>query len=423
MKQYDIIIIGGGASGLAGAIAAKRAAPSCETALLERQQQIGKKLLATGNGRCNLLNRFPTPNRYHGSGVSLLKAIYQTKDVPALVSFLDSIGIPITEEEDGKCYPCSLQASSVLDNLRLMAEHLGVLTFCDWEATRLQRQKDGFLVSSKEETLFGRRVIVAAGNVASKHLGGTDLGLTLLQQMSHTITPFLPSIVQLKTGGNPKALSGIKINGTVSLLSSGNVVQREYGEILFTDYGLSGPPVLQLSGAASRLLSQNKEGILSLDLFPKQSLEELIEILKKRKALFSDFPLEQFFSGLLHKKLSLSVMKSAGLSPLSRKGETLNEPELLNLAKTAKAFSFPLTGTNGFVNAQVTAGGALGDEFSKTTLESKKAKGLFACGEVLDVDGDCGGFNLTWAWASGLTAGEAAAHSILEGSYDRRTSR
>lgn len=401
MKQ-NLAIIGGGAAGLCGAVWAARCGTFSRIIILERGPRVGRKLLATGNGRCNLTNRFFAEKNYHGKAPEFTRTAFQRFGLPETLDFFESLGLLFHEEEHGKLYPRSLQAASVLDALRLEAEQLGVETLCDTEVTGIRWDRNGFtLLLNGSEKMDAAFVLMAAGGPASPKLGGTDSGCRLLQSLGHRITPLLPSIVQLKTDTAPiKPLTGIKFQGTASLYQGKQLLRSESGEVLFTDYGLSGPPILQLSCTATHL--KNPE--IALDFFPEYEEKELLGILYRRMYARPDALLENFFLGVLHKRLGQTLLKSAGACPLSRRADSLTRPELAALCKNLKGWRLPVTGTTGLGNAQVTAGGADTGEFDPETLESKLVPGLFACGEVLDVDGDCGGFNLQWAWSSAMLA-------------------
>ena len=323
--------------------------------------------------------------------------------------FFAKMGIPFTELEDGKLYPRSLQASAVLDILRLRLSELQVKTVCDCEIIDICKKENIFLLSSKDNEFYADSVILSAGGEASSNLGGTDGGYELLKKLGHTITKRLPSIVQLKTDiSEIKAVAGIKIDAKVTLLADKKEVISQFGEVLFTDYGVSGPPVLQISGMASRLLEKDKKVVISLDLISDMEEKELFFFLKNRAYTNPDRTLEDFLTGFIPKRIGQSALKSINLSPLSKRAYELDDNDLKVLAKKLKDWKLEIYDTNGFKNAQVTIGGAKTDEFNPDTMESKKVSGLFACGEVLDIDGDCGGFNLQWAWASGRLAGENA---------------
>ncbi|MEG2597465.1 MAG: aminoacetone oxidase family FAD-binding enzyme, partial [Oscillospiraceae bacterium] len=377
--KRKIGIIGGGASGLAAAIAAASQNFSCEVTIFERLGRVGKKLLATGNGRCNISNRFCDDSRYHGENPSFMVPAMKQFDRKSTEDFFFQMGLMMVEQEDGKYYPRSLQASSVLDVLRMEAERLSVKTICDCEITDILPQKAGFLLKSNEESFFVDFVIVSAGGPASPQLGGTNSGFCLLEKLGHQLTPLYPSIVQLKTDVSTiKPLSGIKIDGKVQLLGGKEV---QYGEILFTDYGISGPPVLQISGAVSRRLATGQKPVfVTLDLAPNEEEQMLTEILQKRVSAHPYRTLDDFFVGMLPKRLGQCVMKAVGFTPLSREAATLTAKDSEKICRQLKNWRLEVKDTNGFRNAQVTAGGINTTDFYADTMESKKVSGLYACG-------------------------------------------
>lgn len=394
----NVAIIGGGASGFISAITA--ASLGASVTIFEKNPRVLKKLLATGNGRCNISNRFCTTERYHGNDTSFIFPAMENFDTE---KFFFEIGIPFTELENGKLYPRSLQAAAVLDILRLKAEELGVNIICNCEINKIE---NGFILN---ETFRADSVIIACGGEASSSLGGTDSGYKLLKSLGHKITKRLPSIVQLKTDVSvTKAMSGLKMDMGVKLLSGKKEAASDFGEVLFTDYGLSGPPILQISGTASRLLSKGEKVFVSLDLMPDIEEKKLFFFLKNRCYTNPERKMEDFLTGVLPKRIAQCVLKTSGISPLSITASSLDDEDLKILSHTLKNFKIEVLDTNGMKNAQVTIGGADTSEFNPETMESKLVKGLFACGEVLDIDGDCGGFNLQWAWASGYSAGENA---------------
>ncbi len=401
----SIIIIGGGASGLCAAVCAAQSG-NARILLLERGARVGKKLLATGNGRCNLTNRYFSEQNYHGHSPEFTRPAFIRYGLKQTLRFFQGLGL-VMQEEDGKLYPRSFQASSVLDALRFECDKLGVQTRCEAEVTAIQSRNGKFLITvNGSETIWADKVLIAAGGPASPKLGGTDSGCRLLQSLGHHVTPCLPSIVQLKTDTSTiRPLSGIKVQGTASLFSGKQKFRTESGEILFTDYGLSGPPILQLSCIATRLLFEKAPDLaIQLDLFPDFTPEELLKLCSALCASHPERPLEQYLLGVTHKRVAQAALKAAEIGPLSLPCSSLGARERSRLVSQLKRWRIPLTGTTGLTNAQVTAGGAMTAEFDPQTMESRLVPGFYACGEVLDIDGDCGGFNLQWAWSSAMLA-------------------
>ncbi len=404
----DLIIIGGGASGMMAAIAAKRQNPDANVTILERKDRIGKKLLATGNGRCNFTNMQATVDHYAWLEPKALSSFVQTVlgsfSVADTIAFFEQLGIVHKIGKNGKVYPFSDQASAMLDVLRNEMDRLSVSIVTGFEVKQLIKDKMFRLVSSEGDELRGDRVIVAAGGCASKTLGSNGTGFLLMQALGHHITPLHPALVQMKTS-DVKSLKGIKCFCDVTLKEGGQPLHTEYGEVLFVDYGLSGPPVFQLTN----LLPNRKNLQVCLDFMPEMEEADLYTLLRRRAETLRHVTMEHFFTGFLNKRIGNAVAKKSGIEKLSLPVGALTDQQLALFSRTIKCFTLDVLGTNDFNSAQVTAGGVYMSEFDCHTLESKRVKGLFAAGELLDVYGDCGGFNLQWAWSSGFVAGYHAS--------------
>ncbi len=404
MKQvFDIAVIGGGAAGLVAAIEAKTINPNLQIALLEKQERVGKKLLVTGNGRCNLTNAGELQGRYQGDTVFAYKQ-FEAFGVADTVQWMEQHGIPSVELEEGKLFPRSLQAGSVVDQLRFALEEAGVTLFPQSQVTAIKKGNP-FALETSHQVFYAKKVLLATGGKSGLKANQTANGYDLLKSLGHTQTPLYPAIVQLTTEKTAiRPLKGIKVDGYVTAKTP-KAERTEYGEILFTEYGISGPPVLQVSG----LLSQNGGGQVVLDLIPDCTFGEIKQEINRRSGLFANRPLEELLTGFMNKRLGQTLVKLAGVEKLSRLCSSLTPKEISAIAGLCKKFTLQVTGTNGWQQAQVTGGGINTKEFSSITLESKKVKGLFVAGEVLNVTGDCGGFNLQWAWTSGILAARAMA--------------
>ncbi len=397
----DVVIIGGGAAGLSLGVMLKSEAPCLSVTLLERSDRVGKKLAATGNGRCNITNTDLSAERYHGDR-EFAADILSRFGYDRQKEFFNNLGVLFTVEDDGKVYPASLQATSVVDALRFRADELGVNTLLNSVVTEVKREGDGFAVVCADKTVKTRVVVVAAGGQAGGRLGSVD-GYSVLKSMGHKIEKVFPSVVQLKTEPSVvRQLKGIKVDAVVKARANGGS-RTEFGEVLFCDYGLSGPPILQVSR-----LSDNGNMTVGLDLLYDMTEYEVKEEILRRSRLFENRSLGDLFVGMLHKRLGQVVLKCAG-ADLNLSCGSMSEALALKIAKLLKSFDFKVIGNTGFENAQVTAGGAQCAQFFSNCM-SKKAKGLFAVGEVLNVDGDCGGFNLAFAWGSA----NAAKNGIIE---------
>jgi len=396
-----IAVLGGGAAGMMAALAAAET-PGVHVVLLERQARLGRKLAATGNGRCNLTNLSGLEGRYHGDAAFARKALSAFAPEETL-RYFRLMGLLTVTEPGGRVYPLSDQAVSVVDVLRLGLESAGVEVRCGVHVDAVKREKGGFLLKWQEGTLFAGRLIVACGGAAGAKLGGGKWGYDLLETFGHKATTLQPSLVQLKTAGTlGRSLKGIRADAGVEIRRGNERVAKNAGEVQFTEYGLSGPAVFEISRGA-------KPGMeVSLDLFREYSRGEVCALLSARVKALGEMTVAELFAGMLHGRLGRVVAKSVGIGesvPLSG----LRDRDISRLAAAAKDFRFEITGNMGFDGAQVTAGGIRTRDFDPVTLESRLVPGLFACGEVLDVDGDCGGYNLQWAWSSGRAAGLSAA--------------
>ncbi len=398
--MFDSIIIGGGAAGLTTAVMIKRELSSANIAVFEQLDRVGKKLSITGNGRCNITNLNIAPSFFHSKKNETAFKIISNFSLEKVKDFFSSIGVEFVSKNN-KVFPRSLQAPSVVDALRFSAEKLGVDLKVSNKVLSVKKEDGYFVVFSNNGNFKTKTLVIATGGLAGGNkLGSSGDGYVFLKSLGHNILPQTPTIVQLKTENTiTKMLKGIKVDADATLSFNGTLLKKEYGEILFCDYGLSGPPILQISHLA-------KPGcVVSLDLFPDMDFDILFNKLLKRRELFSGLPLTEFFAGFLNKRLGQAIIKSCNIS-LSRDCASLEDFEIKELEAKLKNFEFAVTGNTGFANAQATSGGANLKDFSDN-LMSKKCLGLFAVGEVLDVDGDCGGYNLHWAWSSANTVSQS----------------
>ena len=403
--KTEIAVIGGGASGLMAAITAKKSGK--EVIILERKDRILKKVLITGNGRCNITNVNANISNYFGKNISSVENILNRFTPHDTMDFFNELGIVCNEENRGKVYPLSGQASSVVDALRFEAEKLGIKIETEFYVRKIE--KDGFkfkIYSEDKKKIEAGRVILAAGGQSYPELGSNGSGFELAKELGHSVTKLSPSIVQLKTEKyQVKGLQGIKTDVAVTAYGDNKKICTYNGELLFTDYGISGNVVFNISFVMP--LYKNVE--FEIDFMEKFDYNELYEILKERKRILSHLTMENYFNGMINKKLGQFLSKVSGIEKLSKPVKDLNDSDIRKLCTVLKKYRVKILETTGFKNAQVTAGGVSLDEVNTETLESKIVKGLYFSGEVLDVYGECGGFNLQWAWASGYIAGENAA--------------
>lgn len=397
-----IAIIGAGASGMMAALAASED-PAVQVVLLERQARVGRKLQATGNGRCNFSNRHAARGGYHGDDPSFCRYAIEAFPPERALAYFRGLGLFTVEEPSGRVYPYSDQANSVVDVLRFALNRPNIRLVTDFEVSRVKREAQGFTVFSGNEQLNCDRLIVACGGLAGTKLGGSMSGYKLLRSLGHRCTKLRPALVQLRSGwSGVTALKGVRANCRAALYRDENETASSVGEIQFTDYGLSGPVIFEISRDAC---TGGGEWECRLDFLPDISGTELLAELGRRRS--SELTADDLLTGILHNRLGRVLTQAAGIRSRTFVRE-LGDRELMAVCDAVKGFAVPVTEPLGMDSAQVTAGGIATDEFDPETMESRLVPGLFACGEVLDVDGDCGGYNLQWAWSSGHLAGLCA---------------
>ena len=407
----DIAVIGGGASGLIAAITAARLG-ACVT-IFERQNRIGKKILVTGNGRCNLTNLNIKPEHFHTSSRKAVFGPIEEKNAEVVLGFFETLGIERLIENN-KIYPASEQASSVLDVMRMEIERLGITVQVDTKIVGLNRKENKWQVKAENgETSVFDAVIVATGGMAAPQLGCDEAGYSLLKKLGHSTVRTFPTLVHILSSSKYcKMMKGMRFKAEVSILVNGKVKRTERGEVLFTEDGLSGPPIFQLSRIAGESAIKGEHCEIHFDFMPNHTKEDLVAKLYERLAHSSHKTVEELFVGLLNKRAIMAVIKEADIGSPTAPCENLDYEMIEKLAACMKCINFEVQGTRGFKFAQATAGGISIDEIDLTTMASKKAEQLYITGEVLDVDGDCGGYNLQWAWSTGLIAGEAATKTV-----------
>ncbi|MBC7959303.1 MAG: NAD(P)/FAD-dependent oxidoreductase [Vallitaleaceae bacterium] len=413
MGKNKVIIMGGGASGMMAAIIAARL--GSKVTILERCDRIGKKILATGNGRCNLTNTTVDESNYFikEPHKGFVNQILDQFNVQTTLDFFHGLGIEIVEKEDGKLYPRSDQASSVLAVLMAELEHLKVEILCNQTVQAVEVDKS-IRVQTQDQKFYCNKFVVATGGKSTPELGSDGSGYTLAKELGHTLTPVFPSLVQIKTDyPYLKHLKGTKIQGCARLHNEKKeVLQTEVGEILYTDYGISGPPILQISRIASDRIHQNLDTYVTIDLIPEIEIDELDLLLRSRFEQMPYKSAENILIGLINSRLIVPMLKTAEVA-LSKKAADFSKAERKNLCKAMKNACMKVTGINPWNQSQVTAGGVALSEVSKD-LESRLKPNVYFCGEILDVDGLCGGYNLQWAWSSGAVVGRQVSNTNSE---------
>ena len=395
----NVCVIGGGAAGMLAALTA--AENGHRVLLLERQSRVGRKLLATGNGRCNLSNYHVSPAHYHG-GAGFCDFALSQFDVGETLQYFASLGLLTVSEASGRIYPMSNMAGSVLDVLRYALERPEIDLQTGQTVTAVRKMPEGFSVKTETDTFSARRLILAAGGAAGSKVGGGTDGYRLAKSLGHRRTALYPSLVQLKTDPTyPRALKGVKAQCGISICRGSQVLARNSGEVLFTEYGVSGPAIFDLSRSVS---AGGSDLTCLLNFFPDWEEAEVLHWLSQRQAAMAAHEASTLLTGSCHTRLGQMICKSAGFT--NQRAAGLTRDDLRRIARQATHFALPITGTCGFDQAQVTAGGLDTSEFDPRTLQSRLVPGLYACGELLDIDGDCGGYNLQWAWSSGRLAGK-----------------
>ena len=394
-----VAIIGGGASGMAAALAAAENEKN-QVILLERQARVGRKLQATGNGRCNLSNIHAVDRGYHGQSPEFVNNAISAFTPADTLRWFEGLGLFTVTEESGKVYPYSDQANSVVDVLRLALVKENITLKTGYEVTKIQKTAEGFQLTNGEEPIACDKLIVACGGLAGSKLGGTMSGYKLLAKLGHRCTKLRPSLVQIKSSWPElPSLKGVRANCCVEILHNGEVYAKSTGELQLTEHGISGPVVFEIS---RDVCAERGKWTAKLDFLPNLPAEVLEKELQRRRN--TNLPMEELLTGILHNRLGRVLTKTAGIKG-KQYASQISNAELAEVVACVKGLEITLTEPLGMGSAQVTAGGVLTDGFDPNTMESKSVSSLYACGEVLDIDGDCGGYNLQWAWSSGRCAG------------------
>lgn len=404
-----IIIVGGGASGLVAAIYAKN--KDNEVILLERNESCAKKILVTGNGRCNYYNESQDLKYYNSNNKELLGEILTPSNQTEILSFFNRLGI-IPKIKNGYYYPNSNQSSSVKDALLVKASLLGIQIKCSVLVQEVIKIKKKFIISTSGGKIEADKVILATGSKAAPRTGSDGMGYELAKSFGHSIIDVLPALVQLRSEEDYLPLwDGVRSDVRLSLLEDNVLVQEEEGEIQLTDYGISGICTFNISSLACRGLNRNKSEVVRIDFLPLIKMEnykEFITYFDERAKLLENLNMEQTLEGMLNQKLVAVILKKSHIDS-NITWDQLETSQKKSLYQNLRLFELPITGFNSFERAQVCSGGIPLTEINPLTMESKEEKGLYLVGELLDVDGFCGGYNLTFAWISGMLAGKGAS--------------
>lgn len=401
-----VLVIGGGASGLMASITAAR--QGAKVTLLEKNRQTGKKLLVTGNGRCNFTNRNQELSYYRSENQEFVKEALKAFSADQTVRFFEKLGI-LVKDCGGYLYPNSGQAASVAEVLRLETQRLQIKTACNTEVLSVEKKDGLFYVKTEGWTYTSDAVILACGSMAASGTGSTGDGYRFAESLGHRVIRPLPALTGLCASQKDcQKLSGVRMEAKVTLQIDGAVCIEEQGEVQFASYGLSGIPVFQVSRYASRALEEGKACEICLDLCPAYKEEKMIELLAERAEGTGNRSGTDVLLGMFPEKLSKVLLERAGISG-KKKRKDWTQTEMQSLVRQIKSMRFTITKCRGYDQAQVCTGGVPLSQLKGISMESALVPGLYFAGELLDVDGACGGYNLQWAWTSGFLAGTCAA--------------
>ncbi|SFZ97324.1 NAD(FAD)-utilizing dehydrogenases [hydrothermal vent metagenome] len=394
-----MIIIGAGASGLIAAITNARA--GLKVTLLEQNSKIGKKILVSGNGKCNIDNKYIDEKRFHSQNPQFVEDVLENYDFKVVEKFFTSIGLELVEGKEGKMFPMSLQSSSVVELLEYEAIKVGVDIYCDTKVIDINKKDNIFTVKTTQGLKKCDKLLLALGSPAAPQLGGNDSGYAFATKMGHSLIKRHPSLVQLCSEESwVKDCAGVKVAGLAKLYANNQYIIEKKGDILFTNYGISGLAILDLSREVSIRLASYDYCELSLDLMPEYSKEKLTNLLTNRVLPNSNKPIKTWLQGVINKKLIHIILEQS--KSKAKEEQQLNRKEVGKLVYAIKNLKLSISDTKGFKGAEVSTGGIDTSEVNAHDMQSKIVPNLYFAGEILDVDGDRGGFNFHWAWTTGL---------------------
>lgn len=401
-----VAVIGGGAAGMMAAITSAR--EGARVTILEHKERIGKKILSTGNGRCNFTNTYQTPACYRSDNRDFAWNIIRKFNVEKTISFFKELGI-YPKDRKGYLYPYSDQAAAILEVLQIEVAKLDICVMTEINVLDIQPVKKGIRITTDKKTITADSVILACGSKAAPVTGSDGSGYQLAKLFGHRIVPVLPALVQLRCAEKfYKSISGVRVQGTVEIYADDIFLASDTGEIQLTNYGISGIPVFQVSRYAAKALYKKQSVTAVLNFMPDMNKEEFLLFLQERITLCPYKTLDEFFTGVFPKKLCELWIRLSRL-PKEMRVSDLSGEQLEKLVLLIQHLRTHITETNSFEQAQICCGGVDTTEINPDTLESNYVPGIYFAGELLDVDGICGGYNLQWAWSSGFVAGKEAA--------------
>lgn len=408
----DCCVIGAGAAGMMAAITAAR--NGAGVVLLEHTSKLGTKILQTGNGKCNFTNYHMVADKFSNADKDFVDEVLAKFNYQDTIEFFESIGV-YHKERNGYVYPLSETAASLVEALKYELYRLKVQTVTEVNISELAYNDEVWAVMSDKDTYYCSSVIIATGSKAAPKTGSDGSGYRIAERLGHRVIKPLPALVQLVSDcACCKSMAGVRSVGTVKVTADGKEIASDTGEIQYTDYGISGIPVFQVSRYAVKALDEGADVKAVIDMFPGLSHEQLREYIEKQYEIAAHKTIEDFFGGLINKKLVSAAAKTAGVDGFTKVYKT-DMDVLTGIACSMKTFVVNITGYKGFDNGQICQGGVDLSEISAKTCQSKICPGVYFAGEILDVDGPCGGYNLQWAWSSGYVAGMAASERAMNG--------
>ena len=395
-------VIGGGAAGLMCACVAKKRNPDKKIVVIEKDNRVGKKILVSGNSRCNLTNLNNKVQNFHSDSFDEFEHILTNYPPSKIISYFESIGLMTIADEDGRVYPLSKQSTAVLSVLRNELRRRNVDEICDTEVMSISKNKGFFDIKCKDKIISAQKVVIATGgknNYAQKVILDT---FAVSKSLGHKVSPLFPSLSAVKVNSKYiKSLKGIRAMGKVTAVINNKKIKSEYGEIQFATDALSGICVFNLSS----IINRSKKAQIIVQLLPDYSFDEIKDMLYKRIKLTKNESVQELFTGLFHKNIAIAILKESKVDT-SLTADKLSAVQINDICSTINSWKFECIPDNDFSKAQVTSGGVNCSQINCKTFESKLCKNVYLCGEVLDVDGDCGGFNLQFAFSSGMCVGE-----------------
>lgn len=402
-----IAIIGGGASGLMAALFAARS--GADVTIYEHNSGVGKKILASGNGRCNIINTTSSANDYAGNDPHFVTYALKQLNFAYFEKFCNSIGLILDIKDDGRCYPLSNEAKSVLIAFKSAVSESGVTILTNSKVTAITKNDSYFNVQTEQGKQRYNKVLISTGSEAAPQLGASADGYTFAKQFGHEILPTYPSLVQLHLNSkNHPKMAGVKTTAEVTLIIDGKSKEKIQGDILFAAYGISGLAILDISQKASHALLNKQRVSIVLNLLPRYDRASLVNVIEKLFASVPKHDVHTALCGLIPAKIATYLLEDAAIA-LSATVSSLNPKEVKKLTHLIGEWKFEVSDTHGFKHAEVSGGGVSTAQVNNKTMESKLVEGLYFAGEVLDIVGRRGGYNFNFAWASGMIAGKEMA--------------